>query len=572
MIEERLLRPRPAIALLCLLTLSGYVGLLRAGFVYDDAWTIQHNSAIRSFDRVPDLFDGSAMADRVPDAWRPLMVISQMLDYRLFGLEPIGYHLHSLLWHLGCVLMVWLIIRRLFRRPALALTTAALFAIHPVHVEAVSAINYREDLLAGFFGLAALVVLLAPLPGGRSGRISGSEDLFRPTGRWTIAAAGLLAVGLLGKATVVVLPMLYVVLRLGVVMDGPGRAPVGRWLRAALPGMLALGAAVALFAAWRLASAGEIVPYPATAVTDVPWPTHAEAFFRTVSQLLVPLGLSPEYIQPARPWTSAAAIASLLGILTLVIATCWAFARGATVEAIGLAWLLIAWIPTSGLLPLPNLRADRYAYLPSIGCCLLCAGLLGRIGRPALRWAAVLSVLGLFLVATVAQVGVWRSDATVWARAVAIAPGSGRAWAGLARARAAAGRLADAERAAQRGLGLSPSSGTLHLVFANILARRGKLESAMEHYARAEQLAVRHPGHLYASWGWALFLAGDSAAAEQKLRAAVAGSPDLAQAHANLARLLIKSGRVDEARRALQRAVRLDPERSSWRQMLQELK
>jgi tetratricopeptide (TPR) repeat protein len=572
MIEERLSRPRSAIALLCLLTLSGYLGLLRAGFVYDDVWTIQNNSAIRSFDRVPDLFDGDAMADRVPDAWRPLMVISQMLDYRLFGLKPTGHHLHSLLWHLGCVLMVWLLVGRLFRRPALALTTAALFAIHPIHVETVSAINYREDLLASFFGLAALVALLAPLPGGPGGRGSGSEDPFRPTGRWTIAAVGLLATGLLAKATVAVLPVIYVVLRLGVATDGPGRAPVGRRLRAALPGMLALGAALALFIGWRLASAGEVVPYPATSTPQVPWPTHAEAFFRTVGQLLVPVGLSPEYIQPERPWTSAAAIASLLGILTLVIAACWAFARGATVEAIGLAWLLIAWIPTSGLLPLPNLRADRYAYLPSIGWCLLCAGLVGRIGRPALRRATVLALLGLLLAVTLAQVGVWRSEATVWARAVAVAPDSGRAWAGIARARASAGQLAEAERAAQRALDLSPSSGTIHLVCANILARRGKLERAIKHYARAEQLAVRHPGHLYASWGWALFLAGDSDAAEQRLRVAVARSPDLAQAHANLARLLIKSGRMVEARRALQRAVELAPERSSWRKLLKELK
>jgi tetratricopeptide (TPR) repeat protein len=266
------------------------------------------------------------------------------------------------------------------------------------------------------------------------------------------------------------------------------------------------------------------------------------------------------------------AIGSLLGILALVTATCWAFARGARAEAIGLAWLLVAWIPTAGLLPLPNPRADRYAYFPSVGWCLLCAGILGRVGRSTWRQGLKLLVFSLFFVATVLLVRVWRSDRTVWTRAVAVAPRSGRAWAGLARARAAAGQLAAAEQAASHAVELSPASGPLHLVFANILARRGDLGRALAHYARAEQLVVRHPGYLYASWGWALFLAGDAAAAEQKLRIAVHRSPSLAQAHANLARVLAKRGRVTEGRAALRRAIRLAPERSSWRRLLEQLR
>lgn len=562
-----------AVAVLCLLTLSCFVWSLGAGFVYDDAWTIQHNSAIRSFDALPDLFDGSAVARRVPDAWRPLMVASQMLDYRLFGLRPLGYHLHSVLWHLACVLMVWLLIRRLFRLPRLALTAAALFAVHPIHVEAVAAINYREDLMAAAFGLAALVLLLRPLGEEASAAAPGPspKEVVRPLGWTTAAAAALLVVGLLAKATVVVMPLLFVALRLAL-------PPRGSRLRAALPGAIALSAAVAAFVCWRLVSAGTLDPYhghnistTADRLAGLGWLAHAEASLRTLLQLLIPAGLSPEYDQPARAWSSWPVVATLLGLLALVVATQQAFARKAIVEATGLAWLLIAWIPTSGLFPLPNLRADRYAYLPSVGCCLLLAGLIGRIPRPGLRGVVAALAVGLLAATTVAQVRVWRSDWTVWRRATAVAPRSGRAWTGLARAQVAVGQLGTAEASARRAVALAPGSGTSQLVLANILARQKKLRAACQHYALAEQLTVRHPGHLYTSWGWALFLLGDGPAAQQKLRLAIARLPGLARAHINLSRVLMKAGRIAEARAALQRAVELAPERRAWRRQLRSL-
>ena len=112
-----------------------------------------HNSVIRSFSALPDLLTGKAVREGVPDGWRPLMVFSLMLDYRLFGGGATGYHLHSVLWHLGCVILVFVAVRRWFGEGPLALATAVLFAIHPIHVEPVSAINYREDLLAAFFHL-----------------------------------------------------------------------------------------------------------------------------------------------------------------------------------------------------------------------------------------------------------------------------------------------------------------------------------------------------------------------------------------------------------------------------------
>jgi tetratricopeptide (TPR) repeat protein len=533
---------RHAVIGLCLLTLTGYLGVLRAGFVYDDVWTIEHNAAIRSFARVPALLRGELVRTQTPDAWRPLVVISHMLDYRLFGLRPLGYHLHSLAWHLGCVLLGFALARRLLGRPALALTAAALFAVHPLHVEAVAAVNFREDLIAACLALAALLVL-APAPDAGE----------RPRGAlWRLPAAAAFALlALAAKETAIVLPLLQLVLALLV----PSRGA----LRRALPGAAALGVAVGLYLLWRL-HAGGLSPYPEE-LASLPWPTSAEGTLRTLAQLVVPLGLSPEYEQPARAWLSLAGLASVLGLLAILLASVWAHARGAAVEAVGLLWLLLAWLPTSGLLgALPNVRADRYAYLPSLGACLAAAALLERLRAPRARLAATGLAIAPLLVVSWLQVEVWRSERSLWQRAVATAPASARAWAGLARAQAAAGELAAAGSSAERALRLAPASGDVHLVLANVRARERRFADALPRYARAAELPIRHPGHLYTSWGLALFLAGRPDAAERTLRTAVARAPELAEAHAQLARVLAARGRHEEARAARARAVELAPE------------
>lgn len=560
----RLSQPRWALTGLGLLTLVSFAPSLRAGFVYDDQWTIVHNSSVRSFVHFSDLWTGKAMREGMADAWRPLMVVSQMLDYHVFGLRPLGHHLHNLLWHLACVLLLYGLCLRVFGARDLALGCAALFAIHPVHVEPVAAINYREDLISTALGLAALLLLW---PRGGVGEY--------PRPRALLGSAALLLGGLLAKESVAVLPLVY----LGLCLALPGPATAASRLRSALPGTAALLAAVAAHLAWRWITTGSVDPYPALGST-MPLagqgflqrlPTHAEALVRSTAQAIVPLGLSPEYPVVPRSWASAAGLGSVALLLALTTSTAWLLLRRRGLLACAALIWLMGWLPYAGLLSLPNLRADRYAYLPAWGCCLLWAGALLRLPGPEVRRWAVTVLIGVFLVLTIRQQNIWRSELHLWSAASRAAPASVRAIAGLARAQSLAGLHADAERSARHALALAGRSGLPHLILANVLVRANQPARALAHYRSAESLGVRHPDHLYTSWGWALFRLGHTEEAERTLRRAIDRNPGLAVAHANLARVLLAQDRRADAAAALRRAIDLAPEQRSYREELRRL-
>lgn len=560
--------------MLVLLTLVCFAPSLWAGFVYDDIWTILHNSVVRSFSAVPDLVSGKAVREGVPDAWRPLMVLSLMVDYQLFGAGAVGYHLHSLLWHLGCVILLWAVVRRWFGAGPLALVAAVLFAVHPAHVEPVSAVNYREDLLAAFFSLAALVTLAPRRAGDRGRDEPTSAGDHEPTIRASLLAGLWLLIGLLGKASAATVPLIY----LGMVMvSAPGALSCR--LRSSIRGVLSLVGALGLFVVWRYVTAGGVNPYAdmgvRVATAGQSWTTAAltgaEVFLRSLGSLLVPLRLSPEYEQPLRSLWSWYGWASLCATLVLVGSTVVLARRRRVVEASGLVILLLAWLPVSGIIPLPNLRADRYAYLPSAGFCLLTAVLLLQLGRARLGRVAVVVLLVSLAGLCALQQRVWGSDLSLWRAATRRAPSSGRAWAGLAAAHASRRELALALQAASRAIERSPESGNAHHVMANVLARRRDFDGAVRHYEHAERLGVRRPALLLANWGWTLHLGGDDARAEAMLRRSIASDPRLAQAHANLGLLYRAQSRIPEARKALSRAVTLAPERQRYRRALEAL-
>ncbi len=544
-----------------LLVVLCYAPSSRSDFNYDDSWTIVHNSALRSLANFPDFLTGRAVVEQRPDAWRPLMVLSLMVDYQLFGLSPAGFHLHSVLWHLGCVLMLWVLCRRLWPLGYLALIAAVLFAVHPLHVEPVAAINYREDLLATFFSLAALALLI-PSPGPSP---SQADPVYpHSPSRWRLPAAAVLVIcGLGAKATAAVTPLLFFVL----MILGRGGPLPGR-IRSAIPGCLATAAGLMAFLGWRMATSGSINPYPAMGIEDalagqgwgVCLATHAEVFARTFLQLLIPFGLSAEYEQPVRGLLSAPGLASIALLVALFIATGVLASRRYQTEALALALLLICWLPTSGLFSLPNLRADRYAYLPSVGFCILGASLIERVSNIHLRKSITFAILIFFSLLCFQHQMVWRTPYALWSHAAEHAPGSSRAWSGLASAQSRAGVITEAEQTARRAVTLATSSGNEHMVLANILARQGKLQQALAYYQRAQSLKVRHPGFLLANWGLALHLAGRDEEAEGKLRQAIRTNPNLTQAHTNLGRVFIAQQKYIEACQTLTRAATLDPD------------
>jgi protein O-mannosyl-transferase len=539
----------PVILLVAALLYSPSLG---SGFVYDDHWTVVHNPFLLDVHNAAQLFDGRAYRAGVPDAWRPTMVLSQMADVHLFDHRPAGHHLHSLLWHLVAVLLVAVLALRLSSSPPMASVAALLFAVHPIHVEAVAAINYREDLLATCFCLAALILSLKP-----------TTDEKHP---WrSIASAGLLLLGLLAKETAAVAPLLLLAVR---------RAQGASW-RAALRSAVPLGAALAVFALFRLASLGSLNPYPGAGVAPPPtsaW-THAAsslvALAATIGRILLPAGFSAEY--PARP-TTVAPIAASAGVVLALVYVGWRWSRPAraadqrlatpgpsTLVGLGIVFFLVGWLPTSGLVPMPNREADRFAYLPSVGFCIALAPLfLGQFVR-VWRLLGLAVLLICYAASAVLAQRMWRNDLTLWSAALRRAPSSARAWSGLASALRRSGQLPPALEAAERAVELGPSSAEAHLILANALTEARRYAEAEEHFAKAAAASPQQPAHLYAGWGLSVFRRGDHARAAELLLRATTLPPPFAGAWANLAEVEVARGHCEDAARAAAEAGRLDP-------------
>lgn len=334
----------------------------------------------------------------------PLTVLFYAGERAIFDLSPAGFHAVSLLLHLVVTALVVLLARRLGAAMLGAAAAAALFAVHPVVVEPVAWVVGQKDLLAAALLLAALVI--------RAGD--------RGDGPARAAAVVALAVlSLAAKPSTVAAPLLI----LGIDALRARRLGAGR-------NLLVYGAtAAAAVAATALALIGHGDNF-ANPTASLGLRSLAEAgWAATVAlrNLVAPVELTARYFAPETvwPWTLAGFLAA--GLLAAGAARAWA--RGRRALAFGLGAALLAYAPTSGLIPLTRGLADSYLYLP---LALLAAGgatSLDRMAAARPRGAAAALAVALVLLGlgSRAQVEVWRDAPALWTHTAAAYPGEPRA-------------------------------------------------------------------------------------------------------------------------------------------------
>ncbi|MCX4243684.1 hypothetical protein [Paraliomyxa miuraensis] len=429
-------RVSPRVLLLGVLLLSAllYLPTLTFAFVYDDHWTLLANGFLRQPGDLPRLLGPSAHAAHVPDAFRPTLVAFDTASYWLLGVDPWRHHAVSVLLHVSVVAAMATWLRRLGAPTALWASSAALFGVMAIHAEAVAVVSFHEDLLAAGLGMAALVLA------DGSGRARGTGSMLV----LAAASAVLMALAAGAKLNAIALVGLWVLAR--------GLAPWGRSLGARdLPGALGLLVGASLALAHRLAIYGGPSPYgddPRIALVEhgpvSVLARSVQIHVGYLQQMVLPFGLSPEYVEPPDAWTSIATLVcapALLGLLGLGLHAAWRRRHPvlalAVLGAIGLA------LPTSNLWPMPNLRADRLMYLPSIPVAVGLAALLLGAGR---TWAsrvraeradqgggevrALAPLLTMLILQGALAQGastIYRSDLRLWETALRHAPGSARA-------------------------------------------------------------------------------------------------------------------------------------------------
>jgi tetratricopeptide (TPR) repeat protein len=549
-------------ALGILLAVIVYANTLSHGLVYDDRPVILANEAVRQPLDWRTILLTSSWAPRgePTDSYRPLTVWTFALDRAVHGEHAFGYHLVNVLIHAAVCALVVMLAAALGCPPMVAGLAGMLFAVHPIHTEAVASVVGRAELLAAALGLLALLVQRRAARAG-----------------WPFAASAGAALSyglaLLAKEQAIALLAIMPLADLVFADGGSVRDFVRRLASRRALVYLALAGVTGGYLLLRAVALGQVV-----GAREIPFwmnpAASAEPALRVLTalavqalalgRLVLPIGLSADYSYPqlrvVRSFLEPGAVAGLLaaGSLVVLAGALWWRHRGAF---FWLALSALTYLLVSNLIvPIGTIFAERFLYLPSVGFCVLLAMGLARTARGAPRLAALV-VAGLvtsWSLLTIARNPVWHDEIAFGEAMAASAPQSSHAHHVLGIAYATAGRDQDALGEFARALALDPQNvGSLYNT--GVVYQRGnESATALQVFRRVTELEPRYLG----AWiniasvcnGQGMFGDGLGAALH-----AVAIAPEFPASHVVRGIALRGLGRLDEAEAAFAEAVRLSP-------------
>lgn len=559
--EQSLLKSQ--VILVACVSFGVYFNGLFNGFVFDDMHQVLRNPWIKNLSRIPEIFatDVWHFAGWASNYYRPLMHVSYMVSYYIFGLKAWGFHLVNLLYHCGVTVLVFLVASHLVRRfrdsPSTShlsppLIAALLFATHPIHTEVVTPIMGIPDLSFTFFYLLSFYVYIRGGEGFERGHILSVGSFFIAT---------------LCKEPALTLPLIllaydYAFGRLSDSVFGCTKryAPY-------------LGVVGVYFVLRHFALGGFVPSKQEIGLSVYQYIINMFYLFALyLKKLIIPMNLNFLYtFQPVR------SIFQMETALSLIVGIAFVFLMCVTAKkskVIFFALLLIA-LPLLPALYLPalaqnldNAFAERYLYLPSFGFVLLLAFLLARTKalkspRPQIIMSIILLILTAFYsVGTACRNSIWKDNFSLWEDTAKKSPESGMARQYLAYALQERGKVDEAIEHYHAALCLGenkvPVQQFVRYNLGVAYGMKGETDKAIEEYGIALKLNPKH-AKAHNNLAVALMNKGQIDQAIEHYRSAITIDPDFAEAHSNLGVAYAKDGLLDKAIDQFQIAVDLAP-------------
>jgi len=489
----------------------------------------------------------------------PLTLISHMLDIQLFHDRAGGHHLTSLLIHLANTLLLLTLLHRATKAPWRSFFVAALFALHPLHVESVAWVAERKDVLSTFFELLAFHAYLRY-----------TEK--RSVGRYLAVFMGFVF-ALLSKSMVITFPFLLILLDYW---------PLGRLDFTRVPGEPARGTwrtlrnlvleKVPLFAlipvtAW-LTLLAQMKEHALSAAARLPLDQRLAnailSYGRYILNMVAPYGLVAYVPHPQGNYSVPLVILAALFLAACTLAV-MILGRRFRYLPMGWFWYLGSLIPVIGLVQTGlHASADRFTYVPLTGLFIIlswgaCDALkiFLPVKRIQVRGIAVVLILALAVPARF-QVAAWSSDEVLYGRILARYPQCALAHNNLGMALEKADRLPEAREHYEQAARIDPGFPDARISLANILAGEGKVDEAMD---QCRQVLRFNPGNPKALNNLGVMLSGSDRIPEalECFQKAVENDPDFAEGHNNLALLLDRMNRPSEALAHFSQALRIQP-------------
>lgn len=418
--------------LLLILCFGAYFNSVFGTFVFDDLNLVKTDDRIEKLENIPRLLNPFSTSYLT---YRPIRTISYAVDHYFSQKNPVGYHISNIFYHFFCCWLVFLLARKLSNSFSAAVLASLLFALHPVHTEAVSYISGRRDVLSTLFFLLGFYWFLRYREEDRSSYLAGVFFAY--------------ILGVLTKEMAVTLPAVMFLYDWKRELDGPvpsaasvGRSP--RWMAAFL--------AVFRKSFWlyvpAMALGFFVVGYylyitPSSTNLEIYWGGSPYLTFLTTNKILVkylllllfPWTLIADYnsgqVFPlAQSITEPGVLFSLAIVITLLVFSIRWFAKSSLYGFAGLFFFLTI-LPVCHIIPHHELMSEHFLYLPSFAFCLALAVLLDRyLSVVSLRkWAmaGIAAILLFYAVRTVVRNQDWKDEYTLWSATRRDAPSSIRA-------------------------------------------------------------------------------------------------------------------------------------------------
>ena len=479
-----------SIILIIVLGFIAYASSLNGKFVLDDELLIKDNAFLRNRPGIGNFFTTNIMAGAgmVSAFYRPLQMISYALDYDIWNLNVIGFHITNMLLHILVALCIYWMINILYNDNKLSLLTSALFVAHPIHTEAVSYISGRADSLCVLFMLLCFIIYIKQIDHRRISMLG------------YILLLLIYALALFSKEMSIILPLLLLFYHFVF------KKKVGVMKFVSLLGVLAVYLTVRLTYLKSISSPPQIGSD--TMLDRIPG--FFAAILSYIKLLLLPFPLHMEYGAKLFKFSDPRAIAGIAVIFTIFI---FAYLkRNNRIILFSIGWFFLALFPVSNLYKINTYMAEHFLYLPSIGFFLLIAYSLTIIHNNK-RYGVLGTILIIFSLLfysalTIKQNGYWKDPFTFYDRTLKFAPDSASAYYGR---------------------------GTLY-------DKKGDYDRAISDYNRAIQIKPDY-ADAYNNRGIAYDKKGDYDRAISDYNMAIQIKPGYAAAHSNLRKTYEKIGK-----------------------------
>ncbi|MEP9410302.1 MAG: tetratricopeptide repeat protein [Candidatus Brocadia sp.] len=530
---------------------------MQNSFVYDDESTIINNYFIRHWSNFPNLFTGKYFVLSAELTYRPVVTLLYFIDYTFWRLNPLGYHLTNILLHAMNSTLFFIFAFRVLKKRSMALVAALFFSSFPVFSEAVNAIGFREDVMAFLFLILAFIFYL------KAGQFR--YVLYYPLSLICYFLS------LFSKEMAITLPLLIVLYDLffqglllrndNLPLSKEGEGEIGfSYLKSKILhyylGYFLVTVFYALTRFYFLYNPQEShIPYPQySLIVNFLTIVHVLAYY--VKLLFLPFQLNADYVVPFT--ASPVKVSFWLSLLLFIAIGVFTFRLRSQHKHIFffILWFFVTLIPVMNIVPLGNIMAERYLYIPGAGFCMIVACLLSK------RQGFFIFVLFFILMGnsclTLWRNNDWKDGLQLWSKTILTSPNSFRAHINLGNAYEKKGLNTAAFEEYQKALSLDPNDADVYNNLGIYYNKMNLFEDAIQHFTKCLNINPRH-ARAYNNLGVVLTRQKRLDDAIQAFKQAISMNPLYPDAHNNLGIAYYRKGLMEDAEREFKLTINIEP-------------